>query len=286
MDRYRAVTCWRPARRSAGPAAGGRRPSPASSSRTSRPAGCGAVVRVREDGRRRTRRRSRTGTAGTGVVPARPGLPGSTAQPVDLVAPGRAPAAARAPAYGLRVGRRARRAGPGRPRRAGSASRAGTTPSWSRRSGATTCASRASSSSSSTASTTCRPSCATSRPGPGAPARRARRPPRPRHQGVAGCAAQVGARRTCWSLGHPYVDVWQAVRPAALGHRRLAGDPARHAVEGGRLRRPRLAARPGRRRRAGGGSCAPVTSYADLEPSLLGRVEELIDFVTAPAATP
>jgi hypothetical protein len=25
-----------------------------------------------------------------------------------------------------------------------------------------------------------------------------------------------------------------------------------------------------------------VTSYADLEPSLLGRVEELIDFVTAP----
>lgn len=26
-----------------------------------------------------------------------------------------------------------------------------------------------------------------------------------------------------------------------------------------------------------------VRSYADLEPSLLGRVEELIDFVTAPA---
>jgi hypothetical protein len=25
-----------------------------------------------------------------------------------------------------------------------------------------------------------------------------------------------------------------------------------------------------------------VASYADLEPSLLGRVEELIDFVTAP----
>jgi len=25
-----------------------------------------------------------------------------------------------------------------------------------------------------------------------------------------------------------------------------------------------------------------VTSYADLEPELLGRVEELIDFVTAP----
>src|SRR5450756_1698470 len=27
-----------------------------------------------------------------------------------------------------------------------------------------------------------------------------------------------------------------------------------------------------------------VTSYADLEPELLGRVEELIDFVTAPGA--
>jgi DUF3097, C-terminal domain len=27
-----------------------------------------------------------------------------------------------------------------------------------------------------------------------------------------------------------------------------------------------------------------VTSYADLEPELLGRVEELIDFVTAPGS--
>ena len=27
-----------------------------------------------------------------------------------------------------------------------------------------------------------------------------------------------------------------------------------------------------------------VTSYADLEPALLGRVEELIDFVTAPGS--
>ena len=29
-----------------------------------------------------------------------------------------------------------------------------------------------------------------------------------------------------------------------------------------------------------------VRGYGDLEPALLGRVEELIDFVTAPAATP
>ena len=85
-------------------------------------------------------------------------------------------------------------------------------------------------------------------------------------------------------VGHPYVDVWQAVRPAVAGHRRLAGGPARHAVEGGRLRRSRLAGR--HRPRPGAGSSARSRPYADLEPSLLGRVEELIDFVTGPGVHP
>jgi hypothetical protein len=80
-------------------------------------------------------------------------------------------------------------------------------------------------------------------------------------------------------LGHPYVDVWQAIRPAAAGIRAWPqidrGTPWKEGTcaalgwgeDTGRAWR-RLLGR--------------VTSYADLEPALLGRVEELIDFVTAP----
>ena len=79
-------------------------------------------------------------------------------------------------------------------------------------------------------------------------------------------------------VGHPYVDVWQAVKPASLGIAGWPSVPQGHAVEGRRLRCARL----GRAcRRAGAGSARPCSSYADLEPALLGRVEELIDFVTA-----
>ena len=50
-------------------------------------------------------------------------------------------------------------------------------------------------------------------------------------------------------LGHPYVDVWQSVRPERLGLAAVAGHPARHVVEARHLRRARLAARqPGRHR--------------------------------------
>ena len=78
-------------------------------------------------------------------------------------------------------------------------------------------------------------------------------------------------------LGHPYVDVWQAVRPAALG---IAGWPD---VPHGRPWKEGVCAAlgwpvdpPAAWRRILGA----VRSFADLEPSLLGRVEELIDFVT------
>jgi hypothetical protein len=83
-------------------------------------------------------------------------------------------------------------------------------------------------------------------------------------------------------LGHPYVDVWQAVRPQRvgldawptiergtewkLGILRELGWPARDHVDVARAWQRIL---------------ATVRTYADLEPSLLGRVEELIDFVTA-----
>jgi hypothetical protein len=86
-------------------------------------------------------------------------------------------------------------------------------------------------------------------------------------------------------VGHPYVDVWQAVRPERLGLQAWPvvprGVPWKEGVLahlGWPHRTPGDVAE-GWRRILGG-----VRSYADLEPSLLGRVEELIDFVTADPA--
>ncbi|MCA5894880.1 DUF3097 domain-containing protein [Isoptericola sp. NEAU-Y5] len=82
-------------------------------------------------------------------------------------------------------------------------------------------------------------------------------------------------------LGHPYVDVWQAVKAERLGLAswptiergtewkrgilRELGWPASSAHDVG-LAWQRILAR--------------VRDYRDLDPALLGRVEELIDFVT------
>ncbi|MBZ4488679.1 DUF3097 domain-containing protein [Microbacterium sp. cx-55] len=83
-------------------------------------------------------------------------------------------------------------------------------------------------------------------------------------------------------VGHPYIDVWQCVTPQAVGIRawpevprgtdwktgvcRALGWPARDQADFARAWQRILAS---------------VHSYRDLEPALLGRVEELIDFVTA-----
>jgi hypothetical protein len=77
--------------------------------------------------------------------------------------------------------------------------------------------------------------------------------------------------------GHPYVDVWQAVKPAALGIDHWPDVPRSVAWKDGvcaalRVRDPR---EMWRRVLAG------VDSYADIEVPLLRAVEELIDFVTA-----
>jgi hypothetical protein len=82
-------------------------------------------------------------------------------------------------------------------------------------------------------------------------------------------------------VGHPFIDVWQCVTPVALGIAawpqvprgiewkvgvcRALGWPARDQADIARAWQRIL----GR-----------VHSYRDLEPALLGRVEELIDFVT------
>ena len=85
-------------------------------------------------------------------------------------------------------------------------------------------------------------------------------------------------------LGHPYVDVWQAVRPARLGLDRWPTVDRRTEWKHGILDQlgwpctdQADVARGWQR------ILASVRDYRDLEPALLGRMEELIDFVTADA---
>jgi hypothetical protein len=78
-------------------------------------------------------------------------------------------------------------------------------------------------------------------------------------------------------VGHPYVDVWQAVKPSSLD---IAAWPV---VPRGLPWKEGVCAALGWPVDTGAawrGILARVNSFADLEPSLLGRVEEVIDFVT------
>ena len=87
-------------------------------------------------------------------------------------------------------------------------------------------------------------------------------------------------------VGHPWIDVWQCVTPRALGIARWPEVPAGHRVQGRGVPRARLAARDQADiARAWQRILGAVSTYRDLEPALLGRVEELIDFVTATLPT-
>jgi hypothetical protein len=80
-------------------------------------------------------------------------------------------------------------------------------------------------------------------------------------------------------LGHPYVDVWQAVKPAAVGIASWPDVPRGEPWKAGvcaALGWPADEAGAWRR------ILGSVRSYADLDPALLARVEEAIDLVTAP----
>ncbi len=80
--------------------------------------------------------------------------------------------------------------------------------------------------------------------------------------------------------GTPYVDVWQAVRPAVAG---IDGWPD---VPMGEPWKEGVLARIGRRGEHPGAFwkelLSRVNTYADLFPPLVGAVEQLIDFVTVP----
>jgi DUF3097 family protein len=84
-------------------------------------------------------------------------------------------------------------------------------------------------------------------------------------------------------VGHPYVDIWQAVKPTALGITRWPEVPKGRSWKHGVLTALGWPASTPSDVAAGWQRIlSRVNSYADLEPDLLGRVEELIDFVAAP----
>jgi hypothetical protein len=80
-------------------------------------------------------------------------------------------------------------------------------------------------------------------------------------------------------VGHPFVDIWQAVKPSAV---RI---PAWPTVPRGVPWKEGVIAALGWRMEPADAwrrILGSVSTFTDLEPELLGRVEELIDFVTNP----
>jgi hypothetical protein len=83
-------------------------------------------------------------------------------------------------------------------------------------------------------------------------------------------------------VGHPFIDIWQAVKPQRLGFKRWPDVPRNIDWKTGTCQQLGW---PHRDQadiaRAWKHILGGVRSYQDLDPALLGRVEELIDFVTA-----
>ena len=84
-------------------------------------------------------------------------------------------------------------------------------------------------------------------------------------------------------VGHPFVDIWQAVKPQRLGLQAWPDVPRGTDITPGTLEylgwphANQADIAQGWKR-----ILSTVRNYKDLEPALLGRVEELIDFVTQP----
>lgn len=92
-----------------------------------------------------------------------------------------------------------------------------------------------------------------------------------------------GAAGNVLIVGHPYVDVWQAIRPGVLGIDEWPVVPRGMDWKTGIL--AAFGWPHDTKEDIGLGwqkLLGAVRSYADLEASLLGRVEEVIDFLTAP----
>ncbi|WP_313542022.1 DUF3097 domain-containing protein [Leifsonia aquatica] len=85
-------------------------------------------------------------------------------------------------------------------------------------------------------------------------------------------------------VGHPFIDIWQAVKPARVGLEAWPSIP--RSIEWKRGICAALGLPHENQAdiaRAWKRILGQVRTFADLEPELLGRVEHLIDFVTEPA---
>ncbi|WP_086802501.1 DUF3097 domain-containing protein [Streptomyces caniscabiei] len=79
-------------------------------------------------------------------------------------------------------------------------------------------------------------------------------------------------------VGHPYIDIWEAVKPSSVG---IASWPRVPRGQDWKTGVCRALGWPSENTGAVWQAIlGRVSSYRDLEPELLGRVEELIDFVT------
>lgn len=90
-----------------------------------------------------------------------------------------------------------------------------------------------------------------------------------------------GAAGNVLIRGHPFIDIWQAIKPSTLGIKAWPTVPRSEDWKTGVLTR---LGRPVKGPEDIGASwqqiLGRVTTYTDLEPALLGPVEALIDFVT------
>jgi hypothetical protein len=79
--------------------------------------------------------------------------------------------------------------------------------------------------------------------------------------------------------GHPYIDIWQAVRPSVMRIERWPEIPRGQPWKEGVIASLGLSVEPGAFWKQ---LLGRVENWTDLEPALIGAVEQLIDFVTDP----
>ena len=98
---------------------------------------------------------------------------------------------------------------------------------------------------------------------------------------VAEALAVPGAAGNIMIVGHPFIDIWQAVKPQVLGIPVWPQVPRGEDWKKGILRR---LGQPHQNQEDVANAwkriLSRVDSYSDLDPTLLGPVESLIDFLT------
>lgn len=90
-----------------------------------------------------------------------------------------------------------------------------------------------------------------------------------------------GAQDNVLIVGHPYVDIWQAIKPGVIGIQAWPQIPRSEDWKTGMLARLGLPNQTARDIGLGWKKLlSKVNKFSDLEATLLGRVEYMIDFVT------